>query len=263
LAQIEQQYFIDMVKQVKSTGANLVLCQWGFDDEANHLLLQSQLPAVRWVGGVEMELIAIATNGRIVPRFSEVSASKLGHCGLVREIGFGTTKDRMLVIEECDNTKAVTLLVRGGNKMVVEEAKRSLHDALCATRNLIRDNTIVYGGGAVEISCSLAVSQAAYKISTLEQYAVRAFADALDSIPLALAENSGLPPIETLAEVKARQVAEKNSRLGIDCNSKGTNDMREQGVYDSFIAKKQQLLLATQVVKMILKIDDVIKSGEF
>jgi len=263
LSEIEQQYFIEMVKQVKNTGANLVLCQWGFDDEANHLLLQNNLPAVRWVGGVEMELIAIATNGRIVPRFSEVSASKLGHCGIVREIGFGTTKDRMLVIEECDNTKAVTLLIRGGNKMIVEEAKRSLHDALCATRNLIRNNTIVYGGGSTEISCSLAVSQAADKISTLEQYAVRAFADALDCIPLALAENSGLPPIETLAEVKSRQGAEKNSRLGIDCNAKGTNDMKEQGVCDSLIAKKQQFLLATQVVKMILKIDDVIKSGEF
>jgi len=146
--------------------------------------------------------------------------------------------------------------------MIVEEAKRALHDALCATRNLIKNNTVVYGGGSAEISCSLAVSQAADKISTLEQYAVRAFADALDVIPLALAENSGLSPIETLAEVKSRQVSEKNSRLGVDCNQKGTNDMKVQGVYDSMISKKQQFLLATQVVKMILKIDDVIKSGE-
>jgi len=90
-----------MVKRVKDTGANLVICQWGFDDEANHLLLTNQLPAVRWVGGVELELIAIATGGRIVPRFQEVSAEKLGRAGRVREVAFGTTKDRMIVIEEC------------------------------------------------------------------------------------------------------------------------------------------------------------------
>jgi T-complex protein 1 subunit epsilon len=262
LQQMEQQYFVDMVKMVKDTEANLVLCQWGFDDEANHLLYQNHLPAVRWVGGVELELIAIATGGRIVPRFSEAHKDKLGKAGVVREISFGTTKERMLVIEECANSKAVTILVRGGNKMVVEEAKRSIHDALCVTRNLIRNDSIVYGGGSLEIACSLAVHSAADKISSLEQYAVRAFADALDAIPVALAENSGLPPIETLAEVKARQIAENNPRLGVDCLAKGTNDMREQGVFDSLLGKQQQLLLATQVVKMILKIDDVIKSGE-
>jgi len=262
LAEMEKAYFDEMVKQVKDSGANLVLCQWGFDDEANHLLLQNHLPAIRWVGGVQLELIAIATNGRIIPRFSELSPEKLGKAGIVREISFGTTKDRMIVLEECKNSRAVTVLIRGGSKMVVEEAKRSLHDALCVTRNLIRDNSITYGGGSIEISCSLAVSQAADKISTIEQYAVRAFADALDQIPIALAENSGLAPIETLAEVKARQVAEKNPRLGIDCNNVGTNDMKQQHVFDAMIAKKQQFLLATQVVKMILKIDDVIKSGD-
>jgi T-complex protein 1 subunit epsilon len=263
LAQMEQEYFVDMVKRVKDTGANLVLCQWGFDDEANHLLYQNELPSVRWVGGVEMELIAIATGGRIVPRFQEVSKEKLGYAGTVREISFGTTKDRMLVIEDCKNSKAVTILVRGGNKMVVEEVKRSIHDALCVTRNLIRNNAIIYGGGSVEISCSLAVHKEAEKISSLEQYAVRAFADALDAVPVALAENSGYSPIETLANVKSRQVSENNPRLGIDAKGAGTNDMKEQGVYDALIAKQQQFLLATQVVKMILKIDDVIMSGEF
>ena len=104
--------------QVKATGANLALCQWGFDDEANHLLLTNELPAVRWVGGPEIELIAIATGGRIVPRFSELTAEKLGKAGLVRELTFGTTKDHMLVIEECQNSRAVTIFVRGGNKMV-------------------------------------------------------------------------------------------------------------------------------------------------
>lgn len=258
----EQEQFVSMVDQVKATGANLAICQWGFDDEANHLLLQKQLPAVRWVGGPEIELIAIATNGRIVPRFEELSPEKLGTCGKVRELSFGTTKDKMLVIEECPNTKAVTIFIRGGNKMIIEEAKRSIHDALCVVRNLVRNNKIVYGGGAAEVSCALAVSEEADKISTLEQYAFRAFADALESIPLALAQNSGLSPIHTLTECKARQVSEKNPALGIDCNSKGTCDMKEQHVIETLHSKKQQILLATQLVKMILKIDDIRTPGE-
>ncbi|RKP09462.1 chaperonin Cpn60/TCP-1 family [Thamnocephalis sphaerospora] len=254
----EREKFEEMIKRVKDTGANLVICQWGFDDEANHLLMQNQLPAVRWVGGPEIELIAIATNGRIVPRFEDLTADKLGKAGIVREISFGTTKDRMIVIEECANSRAVTVFVRGGNKMIIEEAKRSLHDAICVVRNLVRDNRVVYGGGAAEISCSLAVEKAADEVSTLEQYAMRAFATALDATPLALAENSGLAPIETLAEVKSRQALEGNGRLGIDCLMKGSSDMREQHVFDPLISKRQQYLLATQLVKMILKIDDVI-----
>jgi len=262
LAEQEQAYFRDMVKQVKDCGATLAICQWGFDDEANHLLLQNQLPAVRWVGGVELELIAIATGGRIVPRFSELSPEKLGRAGIVREISFGTTKDRMLVIEECSNSRAVTIFIRGGNKMILEEAKRSIHDALCVVRNLVRDNRVVYGGGAAEISASLAVSHAADKVSTLEQYAMRAFADALDAVPTALAENSGYQASDMVAMVKGRHVTESNPRLGIDCNGLGTHDMREQHVFDPLISKTQQFLLATQVVKMILKIDDVIKKGD-
>merc|ERR1711988_654966 len=175
----EKEYFLDMIAKVKAAGANLVICQWGFDDEANHLLMQEQLPAVRWVGGVELELIAIATNARIVPRFSELSPDKLGTAGNVHEEAFGTTKDRMLVIEDCPNSKAVTVFVRGGNKMILDEAKRSLHDAICVVRNLVRTNRIVYGGGAAELTCSLKVNAEADKTQGVEQYAMRAFADAL------------------------------------------------------------------------------------
>jgi T-complex protein 1 subunit epsilon len=114
----EKDKFEEMIQHIKDTGANLVICQWGFDDEANHLLLQNKLPAVRWVGGPEIELIAIATNGRIVPRFEDLSAGKLGEAGIVREMTFGTTREKMLVIEECANTRAVTVFVRGSNKMV-------------------------------------------------------------------------------------------------------------------------------------------------
>lgn len=259
----EQEYFTTMVRQCKESGANLVICQWGFDDEANHLLLQNDLPAVRWVGGVELELIAIATGGRIVPRFQELSADKLGLAGKVREVSFGTTKERMLVIEDCKCSNAVTVLIRGGNKMIVDEAKRSLHDAMCVVRNLIRDNRVVYGGGSAEMSCALAVSAFADSVSGIEQYAIRAFADALEDLPMALAENSGLNSIAEVTSIKARQLAEGNPRLGVDCNQIGTNDMREHLVFETLIGKQQQLQLATQVVKMILKIDDVILNGGY
>ncbi|CAH0716976.1 unnamed protein product, partial [Brenthis ino] len=257
LRKYEQEKFLEMVKRVKDAGATLAICQWGFDDEANHLLLAQQLPAVRWVGGPEMELIAIATGGRIVPRFEELTPDKLGSCGLVRELTFGTSKDEMLVIEECSNSRAVTVLVRGGNRMIVEEAKRSVHDALCIVRSLVQDSRVVYGGGAAEVSCSLAVAKSADKLSSLDQYSYRAFADALEAVPMALAENSGLSPIDTLSEVKARQAAENNSNLGVDCMGNGSNDMKAMNVIESLHSKKQQIALATQLVKMILKIDDV------
>eukprot|EP00697_Spironema_sp_BW2_P008208 gnl/Spiro4/22725_TR11219_c0_g1_i1.p1 gnl/Spiro4/22725_TR11219_c0_g1~~gnl/Spiro4/22725_TR11219_c0_g1_i1.p1 ORF type:complete len:561 (+),score=178.42 gnl/Spiro4/22725_TR11219_c0_g1_i1:230-1684(+) len=260
---IEQQYFVDMVKAIKDSGATLAICQWGFDDEANSLLMQADLPAVRWVSGVELELLAIATGARIVPRFQELTPEKLGRAGSVREVSFGTTKDRMLIIEGCPNSKALTVLVRGGNRMIVDEAIRSLHDAMCVTRNIIRDNRVVYGGGSAEIHCSISVAAAAEQCPSVEQYAMRSFADALDAIPIALAENSGLSPIDTLAEVKAAQLAQNNPRLGIDCLCRGTNDMREQNVFETLVAKTQQLRLATQVVRMILKIDDVIQPSQY
>merc|ERR1712222_40439 len=196
-----------MINYVKDSGANVAICQWGFDDEANHLLLQRDLPAVRWVGGPEIELIAIA--------------------------------------------------IRGGTKMIVEEAKRSMHDALCVVRNLVRDNRVVYGGGASEISCAIAVSKEADSIKTIEQYAFRAFADALESVPLALAENCGLDPILTLTDIKSRQVSESNPALGVNCMEMGTCDMKEQSVIETLHSKKSQIQLATQLVKMILKIDDI------
>lgn len=258
----EQEYFRKQIKCIQECGANLVICQWGFDDEANHLLYQNKLPAVRWVGGVELELIAIATGGRIVPRFEELTNDKLGKAGKVHEINFGTTKEQMLIIEDCANSKAVTVLVRGGNKMVIDEAKRCLHDANCCVRNLIRDPRIVPGGGASEMAASLAVQAAADTEQTIEQYSMRAFAQALDEIPMALAENSGLQAISQMAAMKAKQQADGNSWHGIDCLQTGITDMGEQSVYEACASKVNQLRLATQVVKMILKIDDVITPND-
>jgi T-complex protein 1 subunit epsilon len=231
------------------------------------------------VGGVELEHIAMATGGRIVARFEDLDESKLGHAGLVKEIAWGTSHERMLVIEHPVNTTAVTILVRGGNPMIVAEAKRSLHDAMCVVRNLIRDDRVVYGGGAAEIACSLAVNQYADTVSGVDQFAIRAFADALEDIPMALAENAGYAPMEEVAAAKSRQVKDQNSYIGLGmvdypqtlqqdqsmANADGYHsmDMREIGVFETLIGKQQQIQLAAQVVKMILKIDDVISMGQY
>ncbi|CAD8166743.1 unnamed protein product [Paramecium pentaurelia] len=263
LYQQEQQYFVDMVKLVKASGANIALCQWGFDDEANHLLLQNELPAVRWVSGTDVELIAMATGARIIPRFQEITPEKLGKAGCVKEVQFGTSNERMLVIENCQCTKAVTILIRGGSQMIVDEAKRSIHDAICVIRNLIKDNRIVYGGGSAELACAIQVLQYADEVSSVEQYAIRSFADALEGIPCCLADNCGLNPITSVAQAKSRQLKENNPRIGIDCMELGTTDMKEQRIYETLSSKKQQIQLATQVVKMILKIDDVIAPDDY
>ena len=259
LYQTEQNYFKTMVENVKESGANFVICQWGFDDEANHLLMHNNLPAVRWVGGAEIEQIALATGGRIINNFSDIKKEKLGSARVIKEITVGTKNQKMIVIEDCPKKKAITILVRGGSSMIVDEAKRCLHDALCVVRNMLKDNKIVYGGGATEVSCALYVADKADNTASLDQYAIRAFAEALEVIPISLAENSGYNGIEYLANLKAKQKKENNPCYGVDCSKEGTMNMMTQGVYEGFNAKKQQLQLATQVCKMILKIDDVIK----
>ena len=241
-------------------GANCVFCQWGFDDEANHLLLRNDLNAVRWVGGVEIELLSMATDARIVPRFEELTPEKLGFAGSIEEVTLNTRTDKILVIKECKNTKTVTVLVRGSNEMVVSEARRSLHDAMCVVRNLIRDNRVVYGGGSSEISMSLALDEKIDLVSGIEQYAMRGFSDALTEVCMVLAENSGFKPMQVVSEIKARQIKEKNPFLGVDCMAKQESDMKKQKVFETLIGKQQQLLLATQLVKMILKIDDIVYS---
>jgi T-complex protein 1 subunit epsilon len=147
---------------------------------------------------------------------------------------------------------------------------------MCVVRNLVKDNRVVYGGGSAEISCSLAIKKFAETVAGVDQYAIRAFADALDDIPLALAENAGLSPIEEVAAIKSRQVKENNPTIGLgllsldqtELNTDGskddhTMDMKELGVFETLIGKQQQLQLAAQVVKMILKIDDVISQGQY
>jgi T-complex protein 1 subunit epsilon len=152
-----------MIKSVKDSGAKVVLCQLGFNDEANHLLMMNNLPAVRWVGGVEIELLAIATGARIVPRFEEITPEKLGHARLIKEMSFGTSNDRVILIQECKQSKAVTILIRGGSRKICEEARRCLCDAIRVIRNMVRNNNVVSGGGATELACSIAVAAEAEK----------------------------------------------------------------------------------------------------
>jgi T-complex protein 1 subunit epsilon len=263
LYQAEQQYFIDMVKRCKDSGADIILCQWGFDDEANHLLLQNDLPAVRWVGGVEIELLALATGAKIVPKFEELTPEKLGTAGKVYEKTYGTQNDSVLIVEDCPFTKAVTILIRGGNHMAIEEARRSLMDAMFVVRNLIKDNRVVYGGASAEMSCAIEITKQSHKHIGADQLAIAGFAEALDAIPIALAENSGLSPIQALAVVKSQQLSTGNHNIGVDCNQRGTNDMKEQKVFETLIGKQKQFQLATQLVRMILKIDDVILNTDY
>ncbi|CAB39028.1 T-complex protein 1, epsilon subunit [Plasmodium falciparum Santa Lucia] len=263
LQAIEKKYFYDMVASLKKAGANFVICQWGFDDEANYLLLKENIPAIRWVGGVEMELIAIATGGKIIPRFEDIDESKLGKADLIREISHGTVNNPMVYIEGCSNTKAITILLRGGNQMMIEECERSVHDALCSVRNLIRDNRILPGGGSTEIYAALEIEKVADKCKGIEQYAIRAFGNALLSIPINLCNNMGLNSIDIISEIKTKIIQDKTKNLGIDCLNYKVGDMIERGIFETFNSKYNQFSLATQVVKMILKIDDVIAPNDF
>lgn len=151
----EQEYFVDMVQKVKESGADVVMCQWGFDDEANHLLYRSGLKAVRWVSGTDIELLALATGAKIVPRFEELHPQKLGFAGRVEELCFGTQQTSMISVRDLSAAKAVTILVRGGSATIVDEARRSIHDALCVVRNLFKDSRVVLGGGSTELNCSI------------------------------------------------------------------------------------------------------------
>merc|ERR1712166_853928 len=210
-----------------------------------------------------IELLAIATGGRIIPRFEEITPEKLGKAGLIKEVSFGTSNERVILIQECENSKAITVLIRGGSRTICDEARRCLHDAICVVRNMVRDNNVVGGGGSIELACSIAVASEADKIKGVEQYAVRAFADALEEIPLTLAENSGYNPIEYVAKLRQAQVQDSDPFIGVDAMHKGTTNMAEQGIYESVMSKTNQLELATQVVKMILKIDDVIAPQQY
>ncbi|KAF7684494.1 T-complex protein 1 subunit epsilon [Astathelohania contejeani] len=252
----EKEKFEEMITCVKQSGANLVICQWGFDDEANSMLMEHSLPAIRWVGGAELEQVAVHTGAQIISRFIDLKKEDLGHAS-VHEEPLGTEDDHIIVVENGVG-KTVTILVRGGNNMAIEEAKRSIHDALCAVRNLIKNKRIVYGGGSNEISCSIFLEKQAGMLKGEERECVLGFGKALEEIPLCLAKNSGYSGVGYISEIRRKQIEENNHFIGVDCFENGKTNMKECGVFDTLNGKIHQLAMATQLVTMILKIDDVI-----
>lgn len=166
----------------------------------------------------------------------------------------------MIVFKGLPNTKAVSVLIRGGSQTIIDEAHRSIHDALCVIRNLIKNPHVIVGGGAAELSSSIFLRKQADEISNVQQYAVRGFAAALEQIPLILADNSGMNSNEALQKAKTRQIQEQNPKIGISCLTSTVENMAEQQVFETLLSKRHQIQLATQVVKMILKIDDLIEN---
>ena len=255
----EQKYFYDMITQLKKSGANLLLCQWGFDDEGNHLLLRNKLSAVRWVSGSEIELLAVATGAHIVPRFNEITTTTLGYASRIRENCFGNTEERLLIVENCAKSRAVSIFIRGSSDLIIKEAKRAIRDGICVVRNLIKDNRIVFGGGSSELSCSLKIFEEAQHSSGLKHYIFNAFSESLKVIPLVLAENAGYFSIEAVYQVINRQIKENKPYFGIECKGKVVGNMKEKKVFETLISKQQQIQMAVQIASAVLRIDDVIE----
>ncbi|WUR02576.1 T-complex protein 1 subunit epsilon (CCT5) [Vairimorpha necatrix] len=257
LQNYEKETFLDMIKSLKDAKVDLVMCQWGFDDEANSLLMENNLPAIRWVGGNDLDLIAVHVNGNIISRFEDLKYEDLGQAD-VMEISDGTENEKLIIIQNNKQKKAVTIIVKGGNDMIIEEAKRSLQDGLCAVRNVLINDRLVYGGGASEISTSIFIEQESAKYSGEEQECIIAFSRALEQVPLLLAQNSNFDSLKTLTELRKRQIESKNPFLGVDCLELNENNMKTLNIFDTLSSKISQLQSAVQFVSTILKINDVI-----
>ncbi len=249
----------EMVEKIAATGANVVICQKGIDEVAQHFLAKKGILAVRRVKRSDMEKLEKATGGKIVSSIRDLTSEDLGYAELVEERRVGN--DKMVFIEGCKNPKAVTILLRGANDMILDEVERSLKDALNVLRNVMREPKIVPGGGAVEVELSLRLREFAAKIGGKEQLAIEAFATALEEIPMILAETAGLDPLETL--MKLRQLhSEGKIYAGIDViNSRVEEDMTKINVVEPVIVKRNILKSATEAATTILKIDDIIAAS--
>ncbi|NWF86962.1 thermosome subunit [Candidatus Bathyarchaeota archaeon] len=249
----------EMVDKIVATGANVVLCEKGIDDMAQHFLARKGILTVRRIKQSDMEKLAKATGGKIITNMDDMSATDLGYASLVEERKIGD--DKMTFVEGCKHPRAVTILIRGGTERIVEEAERSIHDALCVVRDIVEEPKIVAGGGAPELEMSRTLKKYAETLPGREQLAVRAFADALEVVPITLTENAGLDPIDILAELRVRH--EKGERwAGIEVVSGTVQEMSEAGVFEPLAVKKQIIKSATEASSMILKIDDVIAAGK-
>jgi thermosome len=255
----EEDMLRDMVDRIAKAGANVVLCEKGIDDMAQHFLARKGILAVRRIKKSDMEKLSKATGGKIITKLDSILADDLGYANLVEERKVG--EDKMTFIEGCKHPRAVTILIRGGTQRIIDEAERSVHDALCVVRDVVEEPKIVAGGGAPELEVSRMLRKYAETLPGREQLAVRGFAEALESVPNTLTENAGLDPIDVLSELRARH--EKGETwAGIEVLSGKVQDMSRSGVFEPLSVKKQIIKSGTEASSMILKIDDVIAAGK-
>jgi len=255
----EERMIREMVDKIVATGANVVFCQKGIDDLAQHYLAKAGILAVRRVKKSDMEKLAKATGAKIVTNVRDLTSEDLGHAELVEERK--VAGENMVFVEGCKNPKAVTILIRGGTEHVVDEVERALEDAIKVVKDIVEDGKIVAGGGASEIELAIKLDEYAKKVGGKEQLAIESFADALKVIPKTLAENAGLDPVDVLVKVTAAH-KEKGPTVGIDVFAGEPADMMERGVIEPLRVKRQAIKSASEAAVMILRIDDVIAASK-
>jgi thermosome len=255
----ENKMLKNMVDKIISSGANVAICQKGIDDIAQHYLAKSNVLSVRRVKESDMTKLTRATGARIVNNLEDLGSKDLGSADLVEERKVET--DKWVFIEGCKHPKAVTILIRGGSQRVVDEAERSIHDALMVTKDVMEKPLIVAGGGSPESYVAGKLREWSSTLSGREQLAADKFAESLEVIPLALAENAGMDPIDTLTELRSKQT--KGSKWsGIDARGGKVVDMSKLDIVEPLSVKEQIIKSATEVASMILRIDDVIASSK-
>jgi len=251
----EEKMLKTYVKKIKESGATVVICQKGIDDLAQHYLAKEKIFAVRRAKKSDMEKLSKATGGTIVSEIHEIPKSELGYAGLVEERKIG--EDEMVFVTNCKEAKAVSILIRGGTEHVVDEIERGLHDALSVIGIAIRTGKMTAGGGSAAIEISMGLQDYAGTIGGREQMAIEAFANAIESIPRALANNAGLDAIDML--LKLRQAHKKDQKsYGIDVNKGDISNMKTQNILEPATVNIQAIRSATEGAVMILRIDDVI-----
>ncbi|MFX0169256.1 MAG: thermosome subunit alpha [Candidatus Hodarchaeota archaeon] len=253
----EERMLRDMVDKIKKSGANVVLCQKGIDDVAQHFMAQEGIVAVRRIKESDMEKLARATGGKLVSNLDDLTKKDLGMAENLEERKIAD--DKMVFVEGCKNPKAVSILLRGSTDLAVDEAERALHDALCVIRNVVEDGRVVAGGGAPEIQVARQLQDYAETLPGREQLAVLAFAEAMEIIPKTLAENAGLDPIDILADLKT-QHEKGRVTAGVDGLKGKVTDLAKANVWEPLIVKRQAIKSASEVAQMLLRIDDVIAS---
>ncbi|HEX9861747.1 MAG TPA: thermosome subunit beta [Candidatus Bathyarchaeia archaeon] len=246
----------EMADAIAKAGANVVFCEKGIDDMVLHFLAKRGILAVKSVSSSDMEKLARATGGKAVSSGKDLTAETLGKAKKVEEVKIGN--DKLIYVRECKNPKAVTIVIRGGSTHVIDEAERSLHDSLCVVRNVVEDGKIVAGGGAAEAEIAKNLKIYALKVGGREQLAVEAFAEAVETIPLTLAENAGLDPIDIMVALRAKHEDPDNKYFGIDVTTGKIKSMIDLVVLEPLRVKQQVIKSATEAANMILKIDDVI-----